>query len=164
VLLLTCYLRFLLTSTFRLREPSTIRALRPRFSPVRPTSAALAARTTPAALSCSTFWVLWCPDLDARAPHGSLPILQLGSCMTDLCSLILPRDPLLLFSPGCCPERNRASTICLTGWDHLTKPLGRMVQSLPGDHGMRRPPRPQSSVLAALGFSPARVFPKDARF
>jgi len=29
---------------------------------------------------------------------------------------------------------------------------------------MRRLPRPQSSVLAVLGFSPARVFPKDARF
>ncbi|KAJ0130403.1 Uncharacterized protein HZ326_26488, partial [Fusarium oxysporum f. sp. albedinis] len=28
-----------------------------------------------------------------------------------------------------------------------------MVQSLPGDRGMRRLPRPQSSVLAALGFS-----------
>ncbi|KAJ0127592.1 hypothetical protein HZ326_29305 [Fusarium oxysporum f. sp. albedinis] len=39
-----------------------------------------------------------------------------------------------------------------------------MVQSLPGDRGTRRLPRPQSSVLAALGFSPARVFPKDARF
>ncbi|KAM5527540.1 hypothetical protein FOXYSP1_19902 [Fusarium oxysporum f. sp. phaseoli] len=39
-----------------------------------------------------------------------------------------------------------------------------MVQSLPGDRGMRRLPRPQSSVLAALGFSPARVFPKDAQF
>ncbi|EXL39202.1 hypothetical protein FOCG_18189 [Fusarium oxysporum f. sp. radicis-lycopersici 26381] len=39
-----------------------------------------------------------------------------------------------------------------------------MVQSLPGDRGTRRLPPPQSSVLAALGFSPARVFPKDARF
>ncbi|KAM5527470.1 hypothetical protein FOXYSP1_20342 [Fusarium oxysporum f. sp. phaseoli] len=27
-----------------------------------------------------------------------------------------------------------------------------MVQSLPGDRGMRRLPRPQSSVLAVLGF------------
>ncbi|KAJ0126160.1 Uncharacterized protein HZ326_30739 [Fusarium oxysporum f. sp. albedinis] len=32
-----------------------------------------------------------------------------------------------------------------------------MVQSLPGDRGMRRLPRPQSSVLASLGFSPARL-------
>jgi hypothetical protein len=55
------------------------------------------------------------PDLDARAPSGSLPFLQLGSCLTDLCSRILPRDCLLLCSLGCCLEHNRASTICLTG-------------------------------------------------
>jgi hypothetical protein len=81
----------------------------------RPTTAAFAARTTPAAVSCSTIWALWCPNLDARALHGSLPSLQLGSCLTDLCSRVLPRDPLLLCSLGCCLEHNRASTICLTG-------------------------------------------------
>ncbi|RKK92601.1 hypothetical protein BFJ63_vAg15843 [Fusarium oxysporum f. sp. narcissi] len=92
------YLRLLFTSTFRLREPSTIRALHPSISRTtdlcslgcpgdirgilpldiegrrtltltltcsftlpRPTFAALAARTTPAAVSCSTFWALWSP-------------------------------------------------------------------------------------------------------
>jgi hypothetical protein len=34
----------------------------------RPTTAALAARTTPAALSCSTFWVLWCPRPRCTSP------------------------------------------------------------------------------------------------
>ncbi|KAI8404572.1 hypothetical protein FOFC_02984 [Fusarium oxysporum] len=28
---------------------------------------------------------------------------------------ILPREPLSFCSLGCCPEHNRASTICLTG-------------------------------------------------
>ncbi|KAI8416778.1 hypothetical protein FOFC_03091, partial [Fusarium oxysporum] len=55
------------------------------------------------------------PYLDARAPNGSLPFLQLGSCMTDLCSRVLPREPLLLCSLGCRPEHDRASTIGLTG-------------------------------------------------
>ncbi|KAI8394979.1 hypothetical protein FOFC_02257, partial [Fusarium oxysporum] len=54
-------------------------------------------------------------DLDARTPHGSLPFLQLGSCLTDLCSRVLPREPFLLCSLGCRPEHDRASTICLTG-------------------------------------------------
>ncbi|KAH7187226.1 hypothetical protein DER44DRAFT_179835 [Fusarium oxysporum] len=63
-----CYLRLLSASTFRLREPTTFRALRPRFPPVRPTSAASAARTTLAALSCSTFWALCCPDLERTSP------------------------------------------------------------------------------------------------
>ncbi|KAM5527539.1 hypothetical protein FOXYSP1_19901 [Fusarium oxysporum f. sp. phaseoli] len=54
-------------------------------------------------------------SLNAPAPYGSLPPLQLGSCLTDLCSRVLPRDLLLLCSLGCCLEHNRASTICLTG-------------------------------------------------
>ncbi|KAI8404266.1 hypothetical protein FOFC_15761, partial [Fusarium oxysporum] len=55
------------------------------------------------------------PYLDARALHGSLPFLQLGSCMTDLCSRVLPREPLLLCSLGCRLEHHRALTIGLTG-------------------------------------------------
>jgi hypothetical protein len=93
------------TSTFRLREPATFRALCPSTSRTtdfcsfgcpddicsillldieghrtltltfacsltlpRPTTTALAARTTPAALSCSTFWVLWCPRPRRTSP------------------------------------------------------------------------------------------------
>ncbi|KAH7462317.1 hypothetical protein FOFC_02921 [Fusarium oxysporum] len=92
------YLRLLLTSTFRLREPATFRPLCPSTSRTtdfcslgcpddirsillldieghrtltltfacsstlpRPTTAALAARTTQAAAGCSTFWAPWCP-------------------------------------------------------------------------------------------------------
>ncbi|KAJ9413811.1 hypothetical protein QL093DRAFT_2500799, partial [Fusarium oxysporum] len=36
----------------------------------------------------------------------------------------------------------------------------KTVQSLPGDRGTRRLPCPQSSVLAALGFSPRGVSPR----
>ncbi|EXK76390.1 hypothetical protein FOQG_18869 [Fusarium oxysporum f. sp. raphani 54005] len=50
---------------------------------------------------------------------------------------------------------------------HWMRPLDtnrwvKTVQSLPGDRGTGRLPRLQSSVLAALGSSPARGFPKDA--
>ncbi|KAI8397115.1 hypothetical protein FOFC_20387, partial [Fusarium oxysporum] len=109
-------------TTFAASCRSTLRVIAPSpsltcsFALPRPTSAAFAARTTPAAASCSTSWALWCPPyLDARAPNGSLPFLQLGNCMTDLCSRVLPREPLLLCSLGCRPEHDWASTICLTG-------------------------------------------------
>ncbi|KAJ0129113.1 Uncharacterized protein HZ326_27784 [Fusarium oxysporum f. sp. albedinis] len=42
------------------------------FALPRPTSAAFAARTTPAAASCSTSWAFWCP-LTANRRTGTRP-------------------------------------------------------------------------------------------
>ncbi|KAI8416579.1 hypothetical protein FOFC_02891 [Fusarium oxysporum] len=63
-----CYLRPLSTSTFRLREPVTFRALPPRFSPVRPTSAASDAQTTIAASCCLTLRVVAPSPLPSPSP------------------------------------------------------------------------------------------------
>jgi hypothetical protein len=187
-----CYLRLLSTSTFRALRPSTsrttdfcspgcpddIRVILPpdiegrrtltltcSFALPRRTSAVIAARTTPAAASCSTSWALWCPLISTHGPKWFVALFaarklldrSLQSCTAQRTSSSL--QPQLL--PGTRP-----------GFDNLSHWLRsrakncwvETVQSLPGDRGMRRLSGPQSCVLASLGFSPARVFPKDARF
>ncbi|KAJ9413604.1 hypothetical protein QL093DRAFT_2485461 [Fusarium oxysporum] len=83
--------------------------------------------------------------------------------MTDLCSTHTAQRTSFFLQPRLLPGTP-------PGFDNLShwlRPRDKnrwveTVESLPGDHGTGRLPRLQSSVLAALGFSPARVFPMDA--
>jgi hypothetical protein len=134
-----CYLRLLSTSTFRLREPATFRALHPRFSPVRPTSAASAAQMTFAASCCLIFG-------GPLHPHLHL-CLQFSAASTDHCRFVCPNNTsspqLLDFLGPLVPQPRRAGPTWLAALFAAPKLLGRSLQS-------RTAQRPSSSLQPRL--------------
>ncbi|KAM5526891.1 hypothetical protein FOXYSP1_19522 [Fusarium oxysporum f. sp. phaseoli] len=83
--------------------------------------------------------------------------------MTDLCSTHTAQRTSFFLQPRLLPG-TQPGLDDMSHWMRLldTNRWVKMVQSLPGDRGRGQLPRLQSSVLATLGFSPARGFPKDA--
>ncbi|KAI8710765.1 hypothetical protein NCS52_01536300 [Fusarium sp. LHS14.1] len=156
-------LRLTLTSTSRLREPSTFRASRPRFdfprttdlcslgcpddirsillldiqgrctltlirslTLSRPTSAALSARTTPAAVSCSTFWGLLGPRPRCTGPKWPAALSRSSKAAWPTSAVVY--CPEILFSSAAlAAARNTTGLRRFVSLDETTthKPLGR---------------------------------------